>query len=397
MQSSRRPTFVATVLALVLVCGNATGAPLGTAFTYQGALEEGGAPANGIFDLQLHLYAVAFGGTPLQTLLKEDVPVSDGVFTVELDFGEDEVNDGDELWLGIEVSEANAGVFTPLSPRQHLTAAPYALFARQAGGLATKGGAWMHTGVLGSTWFAQPGNSMAHRFGVEPFGGAPGSAKFVVDNQGRVGIGTFNPIAELDVKGKIVWGNSLAQLSTDQGASIELRGTGSPYIDFSNDTGTDFDMRIGLSGDNSLTIEGGNVGIGGTVTNPVYKLELPNVAGPGGQGRANAWIQYSSVRWKERISTIDDAIDKLRGLRGVEFDWKEDYGGGHGLGFVAEEVGAVLPELVEWEDEGPYAEGLSYSGVLPVLVEAMKEQLRMIERQGEEIERLKALIEATAQ
>jgi len=41
----------------------------------------------------------------------------------------------------------------------------------------------------------------------------------------------------------ISWGNTGALLNTDQGASIELRGTGVPYFDFSNDATTDFDMR----------------------------------------------------------------------------------------------------------------------------------------------------------
>jgi len=209
---------------------------------------------------------------------------------------------------------------------------------------------------------------------------------------GFVGIGKTNPAARLVVNGPIVWGGSGARLDTDQGASIEVRGTGFPYIDLTNDAGADYDMRLKLSGDNSLTIEGGRVGIGGTMINPQYKLDLPNVAGPDGQGRANAWVTYSSVRWKEQIRDLEDPTAKLRRLRGVEFDWKEEYGGTPGIGFVAEEVGEVLPELVEWEEDGRYAKGLHYSGIVPLLVEAVKAQSVTIERQQEELAQLKALV-----
>ncbi len=59
---------------------------------------------------------------------------------------------------------------------------------------------------------------------------------------------------------------------------------------------------------------------------------------------------------------------------------------------VAEEVGEVLPELVEWEEDGRYAKGLHYSGIVPLLVEAVKAQSVTIERQQEELAQLKALV-----
>ena len=99
-----------------------------------------------------------------------------------------------------------------------------------------------------------------------------GEIKFVLGQDGKVGIGTTAPGAKLHVAGAIKWGTAGAVLNTDQGASIELRGTGVPYIDFSNDATTDYDARIILRGDDSLTIEGANVGIG--TTNPQAKLEV---------------------------------------------------------------------------------------------------------------------------
>lgn len=80
---------------------------------------------------------------------------------------------------------------------------------------------------------------------------------------GRVGIRTANPNAELDVVGNIKWGTGRGMLSMDQGASIELGGAGTPYIDFSNDDSTDFDMRLRLTDDDELRIEGGRLYVDG--------------------------------------------------------------------------------------------------------------------------------------
>ena len=101
-------------------------AAVGTAFTYQGRLTDGGNPANGAYDLEFKLYNAAGGGTQVgSTVTLADVTVSDGLFTVSLDFGA--VFDGTDLWLQIGVRPGDSGgTYTSLSPRQPLTAAPYA-------------------------------------------------------------------------------------------------------------------------------------------------------------------------------------------------------------------------------------------------------------------------------
>ena len=106
---------------------------------------------------------------------------------------------------------------------------------------------------------------------VVPFIGLSQTNKF--PDSGNVGIGTTNPRSILDVNGTLTWGSG-ATLSTTQGASIELRGVGTPYIDFSNDPTSDYDMRLILSGDDIMSVLGGNLGIG--TSDP---LELLHVAG----------------------------------------------------------------------------------------------------------------------
>jgi len=81
----------------------------------------------------------------------------------------------------------------------------------------------------------------------------------------------------------------------------------------------------------------------------------------------------SSIRWKRNIQDIDNPLDKILQLRGVYFDWDAEHGGQHDVGMIAEEVGKVLPEIVEYEENGIDATGMDYSKLTPLLVEAVKE------------------------
>jgi len=79
-------------------------------------------------------------------------------------------------------------------------------------------------------------------------------------------------------------------------------------------------------------------------------------------------IANSDERLKENISTIEDALEKVNKLRGVEFDWKDT--GIHSLGFIAQEVEKVLPDLVK-EHDG--IKSLAYGNMASLLLEAIKE------------------------
>ncbi|BAI81874.1 hypothetical protein DEFDS_P254 (plasmid) [Deferribacter desulfuricans SSM1] len=95
-------------------------------------------------------------------------------------------------------------------------------------------------------------------------GGTANNILTVDTTNNRVGINNTNPNYTVDVTGNIKWGtdpNSKGLLSTDQGASLELGGTGTPYIDFANDGTTDYDVRIQLTGDDELSINGGQLNL----------------------------------------------------------------------------------------------------------------------------------------
>lgn len=105
----------------------------GSAFTYQGRLNDGAGAANGIYDLRFTIYDAAGAGAVIAgPLTNSAIAVSNGLFTVALDFGA--VFNGAARWLEIGVRpDGSAGDFTTLAPRQAISPTPYAMFAATAG------------------------------------------------------------------------------------------------------------------------------------------------------------------------------------------------------------------------------------------------------------------------
>jgi hypothetical protein len=108
-------------------------AAMGTAFTYQGQLKDSGGAVNGTCDLQFGLWdALTLGAQIGVTQTKTTVTIANGLFTTQIDFGADRFN-GEARWLATTVRCPEAtGSYIPLTPRQPLTPAPYALYASNA-------------------------------------------------------------------------------------------------------------------------------------------------------------------------------------------------------------------------------------------------------------------------
>jgi len=108
-------------------------APLGTGFTYQGKLTDGGVPANGHYEFEFKLFDALSGGNQVGstlTIAPGGLIVTNGLFTAQLDFGN--VFDGTALYLEVGVRPSfsvNGYPFTALVPRTPLTATPYAVYA----------------------------------------------------------------------------------------------------------------------------------------------------------------------------------------------------------------------------------------------------------------------------
>ena len=95
------------------------------------------------------------------------------------------------------------------------------------------------------------------------------------------------------------------------------------------------------------------------------------------------------------MAPINGALAKVLSLRGVNFEWEEAANRGPGLqmGFIAQEAEAVIPEVVARRGgKGLY--GMQYAPITALLVEAVKDQQRVIERQASEIETLREEVQA---
>jgi len=126
-----RPNFAAVITGLAISLGAMSALAQGTAFTYQGRLASGSNAANGSFDLTFGLFSVASGsGQVGGTITLSAVGVTNGLFTVALDFGAN--FPGPNRWLEIAVRTNGGGTFTTLTPRQELTPTPYAIYSENA-------------------------------------------------------------------------------------------------------------------------------------------------------------------------------------------------------------------------------------------------------------------------
>jgi hypothetical protein len=96
---------------------------------------------------------------------------------------------------------------------------------------------------------------------------------------------------------------------------------------------------------------------------------------------SNDIVAYSTsdIRFKENINPIDNALEKLDQIGGYTFDWKTEeelvslHGfKGHDIGVIAQEIEAILPEVVTTRDSGYKA--VKYEKIVPLLIQAIKEQ-----------------------
>jgi hypothetical protein len=174
---------------------------------------------------------------------------------------------------------------------------------------------------------------------------------------GSVGIGTISPSQKLEVNGNI-------QISVN-GYGIWLRD---------ETTGTNW--QVHSHGD----------------VLRMYNGSVETIVG----------TQTSSRRWKDSIKPLENMLEKINQLQGVTFRWKTGYGnGGNDLGFIAEEVGKVFPELVTYEKNGTDAAALNYPVMSAIAIEGIKElsekntlMEHQIAIQQNEIDELKALVKS---
>lgn len=123
-----KSTLLPTIAALLTLTQSLQAQ--GTAFSYQGKLTDNGNAPTGNYEMRFAIFDAASGGSQLgNPITNSPVAVSDGIFTVILDFG-DSIFSGANRWLQIGVrTNGSVGGFTTLSPLQAFTASPYAITA----------------------------------------------------------------------------------------------------------------------------------------------------------------------------------------------------------------------------------------------------------------------------
>jgi hypothetical protein len=134
------------------------------------------------------------------------------------------------------------------------------------------------------------------------------------------------------------------------------------------------------NGDNTIVF---GSKITGNTPNTMYvdNLNIKTVGtGPGTTDigvdiNGNVVNQASDIRLKENISTIENALDKVKNLRGVKYQWidKENGGDDYRIGFIAQEVNVVEPLLTFVDNSEEQFMGVQYKDMSALLVEAIKE------------------------
>jgi len=144
----------------------------GTAFMYQGRLNDGGSPATGNFDLRFQVYdAVTSGNAIGFPLTNSAVAVNNGLFATTLDFGAG-IFTGTNYWLQIGVqTNGLTNAFIALSPRQPVLPVPYAIFANSASNLLGTLAATQLLGTLPSSAFAGYTNTVSFTNSANLFSG----------------------------------------------------------------------------------------------------------------------------------------------------------------------------------------------------------------------------------
>jgi hypothetical protein len=232
-----------------------------------------------------------------------------------------------------------------------------------------------------------------------------------------VGIGTNNPTAKLNiVGGGIRIFNGFANNSTSRPAintstvgNYEIRGVGGGGGATQADGGDDGFLRLSAGGGNSASAQSsiditgysnvadmlnnivmrtagterlridnvGNVGIG--TSSPTVKLQVS------GDIIANSIGGSSDLRFKTNIRPVTNALDKIKALRGVYFNWNQNefpdrqFGSNVELGFIAQEVEKIIPEIVTKDKTNEEYRSVKYDKLVALLVEAIKEQQKQID------------------
>ena len=181
-----------------------------------------------------------------------------------------------------------------------------------------------------------------------------------IDSSGNIGVGTTSPDRLFHVK------------RTDSGGTVAKfeNSAGTVYIELNTNNQASGDSGY-ISYDSSMNL--------GLWTDDTQRANIDSSGNMIVTGNVTAYGSVSDERLKDNIEVIDNAIDKVKELKGVTFNYKKD--GKKSTGLIAQDLEKVLPEAVytakDLEDEEHLA--IRYGNTVGLLVEAIKEQQEQIE------------------
>ncbi|MFO0830408.1 MAG: tail fiber domain-containing protein [Phycisphaerales bacterium] len=227
-----------------------------------------------------------------------------------------------------------------------------------------------------------------------------GPNRFLVRASGGMGVGTANPAGQLDASG--TGGFSFPQLvltcttnGTDSWSRVAFANSSTSKFwhfsakcngaDSSEDQLNYYYQNAG-QGRNIMQIRGdGRVALGGPLPEAGVTLTV------GGTIKCTSLVQTSSRRYKTDVAGLPSVLDRFLRLRPVSFRWDAEHGGDGDVGLIAEEVAEVFPEAVATIDGR--VEGINYSRVTALAIQAVKEQQQTVESLRAENAELKARVE----
>mgnify|MGYP003141577754 CR=1 FL=1 len=178
-------------------------------------------------------------------------------------------------------------------------------------------------------------------------------------------------------------GGALQFVGTEGAASAFNFGPNNEAKIFFNTSPSNALIISGSEANGGVTISGSAVnienfvGIGVGEGNATHAITLPENSNASGQVKANAYLTYSSIRYKRDVEPLEDPLGTLNKLDGVSYVWKDT--GKKDYGFIAEEVGKVLPDIVEFAQDSEYANSMDYIRIISFLVEGVKAQDKKIQ------------------
>ena len=179
-------------------------------------------------------------------------------------------------------------------------------------------------------------------------------------NDGNVGIGETSPGQKLEVDGNVKGDTAMFNVLNNSANSANIIYR----------SGTTTIVGGGSSSNKLYVLDNGDVGVNDS--SPSYKLDADGTIRATGDV-----IAYSDRRVKENIKTIDNALDKVKKLRGVSYNRKDIEDKSTKIGVIAQEVKNILPEVVEQDLDDKYS--VAYGNMAGLFIEAVKELKAEIE------------------